>query len=376
MFISVVNNVTMSFYFNIPRNIFLLTFVCVLSFSMAGCGCLNTQAKTLGEDLSGYSYIPIDPAKVNIDPAKCTITYSQIGNDSKIHKIKLLDALPDNAVRLSMELSDAKGGITYGVSKVGASGSVYKLTADYVNSDTVNKTVWIQKTVLVRVTRTLVESIKKGEIKEEIERLPIAFAESKTNTVSFGIKSADATEQHIIPGTEIYYVKTFIGPPSQQELFDLKKGKYEEYNVPIYVGIGLRAVAEGVSTSENASISGIGVVGAEAEAKRLLGSLTVQTLGVNSQAVASALPVQSELSRTTAENAFVAIGTIKAMLHQPETIKNPRVVGLYLPFPGGKALVNALISELSKTPITWCPGGYAKSDSLQPVKAIVGPQNR
>jgi hypothetical protein len=84
----------------------------------------------------------------------------------------------------------------------------------------------------------------------------------------------------------------------------------------------------------------------------------VQTLGVNSQAVASALPVQSELSRTTAENAFVAIESIKAMLHQPETIKFPRVVGLYLPFPGGKPLVNALISELSRRPVTWCPHGY------------------
>ena len=42
--------------------------------------------------------------------------------------------------------------------------------------------------------------------------------------------------------------------------------------------------------------------------------------------------VQSDLSRTAAENAFVAIGSIKAMLHQEETIKFPRVVGFYIPF--------------------------------------------
>lgn len=106
-------------------------------------------------------------------------------------------------------------------------------------------------------------------------------------------------------------------------------------------------------TGANANISGIGVIGAEAEADRLKGSLVVQTLGVNGKSVAAALPIQSELNRTTAQNAIVAVGSIKALLYSPETITSPRVVGLYLPFPGGKALVNALISELSKERVEW-----------------------
>lgn len=286
-------------------------------------------------------------------------------------------------------MSDAQGKVTYGVSTVGTSGSGYKLTADYVNSDTVNKAVWIRKTMQVRLTEITYD--ETGEVidrQELIKREPVSMSEGE---VSEGVLSENRSpaslggfldrlnpfrskakpqlkekQTHSIPGTEIYEVNTEVNTPvgEQKEMYraNLMRQQYEEFNVPIYVGIGLRIVAEGFATSADANISGIGVISVEAEAKRLSGSLTVQTLGVNSQAVASALPVQSELSRVTAENAFVAIGSIKAMLHQKETIKFPRVVGLYLPFPGGKPLVNSLISELSRTPVAWCPSGYSTND--------------
>jgi len=271
--------------------------------------------------------------------------------------------LPDNAVRMSMELFDSSGKVTYGVSKVGTTGAAYKLTADYVNSDTVNKSVWIRRTMLVHMTKTSYDSAGKVNAREEIsQRKPVSLALG-TGTLPKIESGESGGKEEIQPivGTDLYDVKS-SDPTSTEDRQKLQDKGYEEFNVPIYVGIGLRVIAEGISLSGDANISGIGVIGAEAEAKRLLGSLTVQTLGINSQAVASALPVHSELSRTTAENAFVAIGSIKSMLHQAETIKFPRVVGLYLPFPGGKPLVNALISELSRKPVTWCPSDYSIKD--------------
>jgi hypothetical protein len=330
----------------------------MLSFSMAGCGSLNTQ--TLGELNSGYTYIPIDPMSVTILKAKCVNPTDD-----------LLNTLPDNTVRLSMELTDLSGKVTYGTSKVGATGSAYKLTADYVNSDTVNETVWIKKTVLVR-TRVIKTESGQSSVDYKTERKAMADAEAATKAFSSGTLGVAGEDGEIMPGTEVYYVKAFRknAQPTQAERKGLQDDKYEEHSVPIYVGIGLRVVAEGTSNTEDANISGIGVVGAEAEASRLTGTLTVQTLGVNSQGVASVLPVTSQLSRISAENAFVAIGTIKAMLHQPETMVFPRVVGFYMPFPGGKPLVNALISEFSKTPVEWCPspGYHSKSNNAAPVK--------
>jgi hypothetical protein len=332
-----------------------------ITFPITTTGCGNIlktpEPKTAGEVLSGYTYIPIDPTKVQIKSDQCKISHSSF-SATDANKINLLNVLPDNAVRMSMESTDSKGNVTYGVGKIGSINSSYKLTADYVNSDTVNKSIWIRKTMLLRYT----EVSKDGATNEKIVREPVSFMEGASYKAMRDEKRA-VSSMESIPGTEAFEARYYdeVGI-SFKERDDLKAEYFEAFNVPVYVGIGLRIIAEGRSLTGDASISGIGVVGAEAEAKRLVGSLTVQTLGVNSQAVASALPVQSELSRTTAENAFVAIGSIKAMLHQPETIKSPRVVGLYLPFPGGKPLVNALISELSRNPVNWCPNGYSKDN--------------
>jgi hypothetical protein len=338
--------------------------VCAFSTATSGCNLLYLKPEpvTPGEVASGYTYIPIDPTKVHIEPRDCSISYGDIGDDQK-NKKKLLDMLPDNAVRLSMEISDTRGNVTYGVAKAGASGAAYKLTADYVNSDTVNKSIWVKKTMLVHDVETQMDS--QGAIKkqEQTSRRPVPVTQDIYKSAS--LEKSRGAESRSIPGTEQYELRSSSSQLSVSDREILANDDFEEFNVPIYVGIGLRIVAEGVSLSAEANISGIGIVGAEAEAKRLLGSLTVQTLGVNSQAVASALPVHSELSRTTAENAFVAIGSIKALLHQPDTIKFPRVVGLYLPFPGGKSLVNALISELSRNPVNWCPNGYSNHDKMR-----------
>lgn len=326
--------------------------VIALSVALSACAGLieRPMPVTAGEAASGYTYVPIDPNRVNISMDSCRIDYDRIGVGA--NKIGLLGLLPDNAVRMSMEVSDAGGKITYGTSKLEASGAYYRLTADYVNSDTVNKNFWIRRTLMA------------VQQKEGRDDKGVIFKAASVARVGVSVRGEIGMENYrganretidYMAGTDSYDVRS----SRPEQIF---AGEYEEFNIPIYVGIGLRIVAEGRSLKSNANISGIGVVGAEAEAKNLIGSLTVQTLGVNSQAVASALPVQSELSRTTAENAFVAIGSIKAMLHQTDTIKTPRVVGLYLPIPGGKPLVNAIISELSKSPVFWCPNGYALSN--------------
>jgi hypothetical protein len=126
-----------------------------------------------------------------------------------------------------------------------------------------------------------------------------------------------------------------LGEDEQTEWRRFHK-EYTEYSVPVYVGLGLRVAANIYSTNGKANISGLGIIGAEAEAENLKGSLVIQTLGVNGRAIAAALPIQSEVNRTTAQNAISAVGAIKALLHAEETWVAPRVVGLYLPFPGGK----------------------------------------
>jgi hypothetical protein len=282
--------------------------------SFAGCGTTFAPPRTSAERESGYTYIPIDPFSVQTSPGdSCRDT-----NEEKAKKYgTLLQSLPDNAVRMLIERFNASGSVTYGPAKLGAKGESYRVTIDYINADTINIQVWISKAMQKR--------------DGDSQYVPLL---------------AVADPNLFVPESEVYSITR--EKPGANEIRE-----YSEFNIPVYVGIGLRVSATIDIVGASANISGIGVIGAEAEAERLKGSLIVQTLGVNGKSIAAALPIQSELNRTTAQNAIVAVGSIKALLYADETAVSPRVVGLYLPFPGGKPLVNALISELSKERVVW-----------------------
>jgi hypothetical protein len=290
---------------------------------LSGCGTFGeafkrtesrTTAESIGEIESGYTYIPIDPFPVDIQQEKSCPKAT--GNGLS----QLLASLPDNAVRMLVERFDKQGNVTYGASKSGLKDESYRVTVDYINADTINVPVIIEKSMRrAKDNEYDIVSLFAGNLKDFIA----------------------GTERYRVTRIQNYATSKASLPP---ELL---------FNIPVYVGVGLRVSSFVFVTGASANISGIGVIGAEAEAERVKGSLVVQTLGVNGKSVAAALPIQSELNRTTAQNAIVAVGSIKALLYAEETVKSPRVVGMYLPFPGGKPLVNALISELSKQPVEW-----------------------
>jgi hypothetical protein len=297
--------------------------VCLGCIVFSGCGFL--PAKTVAEQASGYTYIPIDPFAVEQIPGvNCRRFLNRDGtiNESTPPQYtNLLKGLPDNAVRMLIETFDGKGNVTYGSSKLATNGEIYRVTVDYINADTRNMLFWVRK---------------------EAYTYPVTPS-SKRRAIPM---SLDMEKNGYAVGSEIYTVHRVSGVGTRPDDF-------EEFNLPIYIGVGLRVTANVEAIGSKANISGVGVIGAEAEANRLRGSLIVQTLGVNGKSITSALPIQSELNRTTAQSAIVAVGSIKALLHADETDTSPRVVGIYLPFAGSKALVNNIISEISREPIQW-----------------------
>ena len=308
-------------------------------------GCPRTiMPQTPAAEESGFTYIPIDPFPVTVYPDSDTcgirglVSDREINERLKVTKYRpLLEALPDNAVRMSIEKFDSVGKVTYGPAGIGAKGESYKVTVDYVSSDTANFRAVITKKARDRLT---------GELKSVDLLSPLDKTMYDIDSVIFQVKSSE-------------YL-----PISQETSSD------REYNIPIYIGVGLRVTANVDVVGANANISGLGVIGAEAEANTVKGSLIVQTLGINGKSVAAALPIQSELNRTTAQNAIVAVGSIKALLYDDKTATAPRVVGMYLPFPGGKPLVNAIISEISKgESISWhrpCQSEVVNPDTSAP----------
>lgn len=310
-----------------------ITIACILITS----GCAHTTTpQTVATKKSGYTYIPVDPFPVptNPDEISCNLNLAQSEQEYKkllknIEYVPLLESLPDNAVRMSIEQFNSTSKVNYGPAGIGSKGESYKVTVDYVNSDTTNFRAFIAKTAIDKVT---------GET-DQVDLLnPLDEKKYKLNSIGYDVINANS-------------------------ISEVPKGNYYEYNIPVYVGVGLRVTANVDVIGANANISGLGVIGAEAEANKVKGSLIVQTLGINGKSIAAALPIQSELNRTTAQNAIVAVGSIKALLYDNKTATAPRVVGMYLPFPGGKPLVNAIISEVSKgQSITWIRPCTPKSD--------------
>lgn len=345
-----------------PRNnragaLFLLT------LAVVSIGCAPLTAKTLGERESGYTYVPIDPFAVRTCPGGSCSCDPEAGELCGREYRTLLESLPDNAVRMLVERFNASGSVTYGAAKVGSAGESYQVTVDYINADTIDLPVYIRKSVRRYKEEPKVRSWWFSWLPAAQEP-PIILDERFIVPVTAPSTRLD------VPDSEEYSVEratatncsgdTCSGPATEEQKkadqrrdAQLREEKYEKFDVPLYIGIGLRISAAIDVLGADANIAGIGIIAAEAEANKLRGSLVVQTLGVNGKSVAAALPIQSELNRTTAQNAIVSVGAIKALLYAGDTVVSPRVVGLYLPFPGGKALVNRIISAISNDRVVW-----------------------
>jgi len=314
---------------------------------MIACGTFGT-AQTTASEQSGYTYVPVDPFSVDFvgtDEDEADAPWGLQENE------RILRSLPDNTVRVSIQQIMANGGITYGPATANTRNSRYRLIVDYVNSDTHSVRLWIFKFVAPN-------------------------AQSDYELVSiYNTSDQDVTQSGLSPVTTYYVIdneddaramltnlvdfddnpETDSLPPAELESLITARLNENRYDIPIYIGIGLRVTADIRTNSANVDISGLGVLGGNAQINRLSGTLVVQTLGVNGETVSGAIPIQSELNRTTAQNAVTAIGSIRPMLYDTDNQITPRVVGLYLPFPSDVALVNGIISQISSMELDWQP---------------------
>lgn len=105
--------------------------VCIVP--LYGCARTIITPHTPAAQLSGYTYIPVDPFPVPPDPDKLTCPNLEAAKskeeyDRLFKQIKyrpLLESLPDNAVRMSIEQFDSSGKISYGPAGIGTKGQSF-----------------------------------------------------------------------------------------------------------------------------------------------------------------------------------------------------------------------------------------------------------
>ena len=299
---------------------------------LSACGAYQENLpSTLGEIASGYGYIPLDGLAVDqtLEADSCkawrsftlqsespTPTAADMkGEKAGVDPFKpLLETLPDISVRFAVASFDSSGGLTYGPAKITIQGNNYRAILDYVNVDAIPVSLWVTAI---------------------IDSKPIRISDIK------GKAGAD-------------YYEVLINTPDAKPTYD----ESELITVPVYVGIGIRVSAEITALEGGVSLTSLGAIGLEAQSKRLTGTLTVQTLGITGESVATSLPLPSKLDQTTIENSILSIGSNRAIVYRPLTeagriFTNARVVGLYSPIGSEPALINAIYSELSRVRPKW-----------------------
>jgi hypothetical protein len=308
-----------------------LPWILVASVSLSGCDSVPlSESRTLGEINTGYNYIPLDPLAVAIEvdpplPANATAAqarerrYSRCVTRSKStppNPSDVMDALPDHTVRMAVRKVTGDGNLGFGPAAFSVSGNSYQVVVDSIFADTTNV------------------------------RFGIRIAQSNR------AQSVTTLAEDIPEGTAVSAVR--LGPK------DPLPAGHEEVYIPVYVGIGLRLTANLTARKGGMNLSNLGGIAASAQAEKISGSLTMQTLGIFNQQVAATFPIPSDLNSTAVQNALVSLGSVKAIVYDRDTGTRPRVTGIYNPLPtSDPKLINKIYAALARTPVEWVPCGSA-----------------
>jgi hypothetical protein len=94
------------------------------------------------------------------------------------------------------------------------------------------------------------------------------------------------------------------------------------------IGITVRMTAKIHSKKKGINLSNLFGVGLSASQDKLIGTLEVKAFGMSSQKINELIPVPSDLTTSTVQNALSAVATIKSHIYDSET----RITPLWLAF--------------------------------------------
>ena len=202
---------------------------------------------------------------------------------------RLLLSLPDETMRLAIGTVTDSGYIRYGPAKVGTSGNSYVVVLDYTQSQTIP--------------------------------MKLGVVNSGQPDSTFRVLSAGEV------------------PTSSSSV------------VPVYVGVGLRLTANVTVRKASVDLGNLVAIGAAAQAGVITGTMVVQTLGISGSQISALLPMPSDVSASTIQNAIQSLGSIKTKIYDGDTQIQVRVVGFYNNLGNGSNTTGRFISSALTQPL-------------------------
>lgn len=138
----------------------------------------------------------------------------------------------------------------------------------------------------------------------------------------------------------IKYITTPITIPIK------KNSSTTDVVIVIDIGVGLRAETKFTALKSGANIADIINMGVAAQNNQISGTMAFQTMGIESKTISDTLPIPSELSKTSIQNALQTMATIKANIYDTNTIAIPQIVGIEIQTYPDDILIKDILSAI------------------------------
>ncbi len=337
--------------------------------SVSSCNAVPKLPFTQAEKTHRFSYVPVDPAPARTVPdEQCPVRKDHIpplGEDrnelDKVYadQLQKVDyefvplplAFPDNAVRIAYKTFDGKGTVSYGPVAATGANQRYQIVIDFINSDVTYYAVDFDKPPATKVQSSKKDNVSAGvDDRSRLTLLPpgTSYLRTQQCMIEKGHRSAPIMPMSVSDADWAKYDAQSVAYFEAETQCSIEVNKtIDTVKIPVYIGVGLRVVADIVTVKAGAKLGGLPGIAAAADAGIVNGSLVVQTLGINGEPVTSALPLQSELSASSVQSALIAIGSIKTNMYDDDVELRPRIVGFYNAIGASEEQVIAIAAELS-----------------------------
>jgi hypothetical protein len=275
----------------------------LVAAAISGCASLPPGAgsKPTKESVPYAGYIAVNPISLPSDlfeeiraaptAAAPQPGSAQPGAAGEAGQSPNLRFLINNAARVSIQETSSSGEVKYIASGLSAKGSYYRATIDYIK--------YHSSSISIPVDRSQI--LPNNQPRKD---------------------GGDNPASGPSPGPEDTGAKVTLG---------------------VAVGVGLRAEASFFSNEANAKIADIVNIGASAQTNQISGTMAFQTMGIESKAISDALPIPSQLSASTVQNALQTMATVKANIYSQETKVVPQIVGIEIQsYPAGVTLTDVV----------------------------------
>jgi len=170
-------------------------------------------------------------------------------------------------------------------------------------------------------------------------------------TAQFAVRKTD------VSGQVTYLVSSLSGERGSYEvIMDYMKYRVEDaYGANgdcignARVGVGLRIKALVVTNKANLNFGSITAIGLQASLGHLSGGISVDVVGIDSEAVTNLIPLTSEIDETAIQSALQALASIKSKLWEDDTTITPHVVAIRQSKPNQKAEIRKQVSTYMKS---------------------------